>query len=472
MKRFLAEDFLLSNTTAVKLYAYARTLPIFDYHCHISPAEIALNRKFRSITELWLGRDHYKWRAMRSNGVEERYITGDADDKEKFLKWAETIPECIGNPLYHWTHLELKRYFGIEKQLSPDTAEEIWEECNNLLKRDEFSVRELIRRSNVKVICTTDDPLDSLEYHKIIAEDKDFGVKVYPSFRPDRFLNIDKEGFIGSIEGLGAVTGCRIESFEDMKQALAMRMDFFGGCGCRSADHALDPIAFREGTDEQASAIFLKAFTNKEALSEQEIQLYKTRLLLFLGREYSRRNWAMQLHLGTIRNTNRRMLKRLGPDTGFDAIGDYTFSEALCSFMNSLDETDELPRTILFCLNPRDNELIGSVAGCFQGSITPGKIQFGSSWWFNNHKDGTIRHMTTLANLGLLGRFIGMLTDSRCFLSYTRHEYFRRLLCSLLGEWAENGEIPYDLELLANMVRNICYYNAERYFGATILQVG
>lgn len=462
------EDFLLHNEAARKLYhGYAKDMPIFDYHCHLNPKEIAEDRKYRNITELWLGGDHYKWRAMRSSGIDERYITGDADDREKFMKWAETLPACIGNPLYHWTHLELKRYFGIDLILSPRTAEEIWEKCNTMLKSREFSAKGLIKRSNVKVVCTTDDPVDSLEYHLEIAKDKNFGVKVLPAMRPDKGINIDNEGFAGWVGKLGEAASMKIESFADFKKALTKRIEFFHKVGCRISDHALDTVAFLDGTEEETEEIFYKALSGT-ALSIEEIHKYKTHVMLFLGREYARLGWAMQLHIGALRNNNQRMMKLLGPDTGFDAIGDDVFAKALARLLGSLDETGQLPKTILYCLNPRDNEVLGSIIGCFQGDGIPGKIQFGSAWWFNDQKDGILRQLTALANLGLLSRFVGMLTDSRSILSYTRHEYFRRILCSLLGEWMENGEAPNDMELLGGMVRDICYNNAEKYFAFTL----
>lgn len=465
MKPFMDEKFLLNNETAIRLYEdYAKDMPIFDYHCHLNPKEIAENKKYRNITEVWLGGDHYKWRAMRSNGVEEKYITGDAPDKEKFLKWAETMASCIGNPLYHWTHLELKRYFGIDKLLSPDTAEEIWEECNRLLQQEEFTARGLITRSNVKAIGTTDDPTDSLEYHIAIAKDPTFDVKVLPAFRPDKSFNIDKPGFVEWMEKLGNVVGKEIKTFADVKEALKQRVDFFHEVGCRISDHALDPITYVEATEEEATAILQKALKG-ETISEEEVKKYKTQVMVFLGRQYAAHGWVMQLHMGTIRNNSSRMFKLLGADTGFDAIADYTIAESLSKFLNRLDETDELPKTILYCLNPRDNEVLGTIIGCFQGGGIPGKMQFGSGWWFNDQKDGMIRQMVALANLGLLSRFVGMLTDSRSFLSYTRHEYFRRILCNLLGEWVESGEAPNDMKLLGSMVQNICFNNAKNYFG-------
>lgn len=456
------ENFLLSNDTAVTLYhQYAKEMPIYDYHCHISPKEIAENKKYRNITEIWLGGDHYKWRAMRSNGVPEKYITGDASDKEKFMKWAETMPYCIGNPLYHWTHLELKRYFGIDKLLSPETADEIWEKCNAVLEN--LTVRDIIKKSNVKLLCTTDDPTDTLEYHKAIAEDKTFDVKVLPAFRPDKSFNIEKEGFKEWIAKLGQVVGFEIKTFDDLTKALKARLEYFHEVGCRISDHALDPVVFEPGTADEATVILQKGLKG-EVLTEKEIKKYKTQVMLFLGREYARLGWTMQLHIGTIRNNNSRMMRLLGPDTGFDAIADYTYGESLAKFLDALDSTDQLPKTILYTLNPRDNEMLGTIIGCFQGGI-PGKMQFGSGWWFNDQKDGMIRQMVALANLGLLSRFVGMLTDSRSFLSYTRHEYFRRILCNLLGEWVENGEAPNDMKLLGEMVQNICYNNAKNYFG-------
>jgi glucuronate isomerase len=458
------ENFLLNSKTAEVLYHnYAKDMPIIDYHCHLNPKEIAEDKKYRNITELWLGGDHYKWRALRSNGIEEKYITGNATDKEKFLKWAETITRCIGNPLYHWTHLELKRYFGIEKLLSPDTAEEIWERCNEILASGQLSARNLIKRSNVKVICTTDDPADTLEYHRAIAADAAFDVKVFPAFRPDKAINIEMDGFDEYLARLGKAADTCIKNYSDLKRALTARIQFFHDAGCRISDHAFNQIVYSKSTEEEAEQILEKAL-NGQALSEIEIKKYKSQVLLFVGREYAKRNWVMQLHMGTIRNTNSRMMKLLGPDTGFDTMGDHTFAEDLVKVLNALDETGELPKTILYCINPRDNEVLSSVTGCFQGGGIPGKLQFGSGWWFNDQKDGMIRQMTALANIGLLGRFVGMLTDSRSFSSYTRHEYFRRILCNLIAEWVEKGEAPGDMKLLGGMVQDISYNNAVEYF--------
>lgn len=464
MKKFMDENFLLNNQAAVTLYhEYAKQMPIYDYHCHLSPKEIAENKSYKNITELWLGGDHYKWRALRSNGVAERYITGDAPDKEKFLQWAATIQKCIGNPLYHWTHLELQRFFGINQLLSPETAEAIWDQCNHLLQSQEYSARGLIQRSQVQVICTTDDPFDSLEYHQAIGRDPSFPVKVVPAFRPDKGINIDKTGFQDWIRDLGRVSKSEITSFSDFKSALQGRIRFFHENGCRVSDHALDPVVYCDGTEEEASEVLRKALTGRE-LSQTEIEKYKTQVLLFLGRQYSSLGWTMQFHIGTIRNNNQRMLKRLGPDTGFDAIADYRFAQLLAQFLDRLDATNQLPKTILYCLNPGANEVLGTIIGCFQGEI-PGKLQFGTAWWFNDQKDGMIRQITALANLGLLSNFVGMVTDSRSFLSYTRHEYFRRILCNLLGEWVEAGEVPNDIKLLGGMVQDISFNNAKNYFG-------
>lgn len=464
MKKFMDESFLLNNEIAVKLYhEYAKDMPIIDYHCHLNPKEIAENKKYRNLTEIWLGGDHYKWKAMRSNGIDEKYITGDAADKEKFLKWAETVPYTIGNPLYHWTHLELKRYFGIDTVLNPQTAEEIWETCNELLQKEEFTARGLIKRSNVGVICTTDDPIDSLEYHKAIASDAAFDVDVFPTFRPDKGVNIEKEGFGDWIKKLEQVTGREIVSYDNLIEALEARIQFFHEMGCKVSDHALDPIVFEEADDEELNSIFSKGLKG-EKLTESEVKKYKTGVLIFLGRTYAKLGWVMQLHIGTIRNVNTRMMKLIGPDTGFDTIGDYIFAQALAQFLDALDKEDQLPKTILYTLNPRDNEVLATMIGSFQGGGVPGKIQFGSGWWFNDQKDGMIRQMIALSNVGLISRFVGMLTDSRSFLSYTRHEYFRRILCNLLGEWVENGELPGDMELLGKVVKDISYYNANQYF--------
>ena len=463
MREFMCDDFLLMTDTAKTLYHnYAKNMPIYDFHCHLNPKEIYENKKYKNITEVWLGGDHYKWRAMRSNGVDERYITGDADDKEKFMKWAETIDECYGNPLFHWTHLELKRFFGIDLVLSKETAEEVWNLTNEKLATDKFTARELIKMSNVKTLCTTDDPIDSLEYHIALKEDKSFDVVVNPAFRPDKGIRIEKDEFIPWFNRLEEIYGEKIDSIDKYTSALESRIEFFHQVGCRISDHALDPVVFEKGTKEEVNAILLKKLAGEE-LTEKEIKQFKTYVMIFLGKEYSKRKWVMQIHVGCIRNNSTRMFNKLGADTGYDAIDDELFLRALSKLLDTLDTTDELPKTIIYNLNPRDNEAIGTLIGCFQDGKTPGKIQFGSGWWFLDQKDGMTRQMTALANLGLLSRFVGMLTDSRSFLSYTRHEYFRRILCNLLGDWVERGELPNNIERLGKMVENICYNNVNNY---------
>jgi glucuronate isomerase len=465
MRKFMDEDFLLQNDTACRLYdEHAKNMPIIDYHCHLSPKEIAENKKYRSITEVWLGGDHYKWRAMRMNGVDEKFITGDAGDREKFMKWAETMPYCIGNPLYHWTHLELKRFFSIDTQLSPETAEEIWTKCNEMLSDDSFSARELIKRSNVEVLCTTDDPADTLEYHDMIAADKSFGVKVLPTFRPDKGLNINKPGFAEWVSKLETVSGIRIRDYSGFKDAILQRLDHFRKRGCRLSDHSLEPVVYLESSEEEVSRIFEKVLAGGQP-DDTEAKKFKTELLAFLGAQYSRLGWVMQIHMGCMRNNNTKQFRLLGPDTGFDAMDDTTFAGALSKLLDRIETEAGLPKTILYCLNPRDNEVLSTIAGCFQGGGIPGRIQFGSAWWFNDQLDGMRKQLMTLANTGLLSRFAGMLTDSRSFLSYTRHEYFRRILCSILGEWAENGEVPCDMKLLGKIAEDISYNNARDYFG-------
>lgn len=401
---------------------------------------------------------------MRSNGVEERYITGDASDREKFQKWAETLEKAIGNPLYHWSHLELQRYFGYEGALNGDTAEEVWNLCNAKLKEDSMSVRNIIKKSNVKVIGTTDDPADSLEWHKKLEKDTSFDVKVVPSWRPDKSININKPDFLEYLKKLSEVSGIAIENVTSLKEALKKRMEVFHELGCRASDHGIDYVMYAPADEGTIEGIFLKKVEGKE-LTEQEIAQYKTNILLFLGREYHRLGWAMQLHFSCKRDNNTRMFRQLGPDTGFDCISNYAPAAQLADFLNALDITDELPKTIIYSLNPADNAIIGSIIGCFQDASAVGKIQQGSAWWFNDHKIGMTEQLTSLANLGLLGNFIGMLTDSRSFLSYTRHEYFRRILCELIGNWVENGEYPDDEKSLKMIVEGICYKNAKRYFG-------
>ncbi len=465
MKAFMDKDFLLETETAKKLFHdYAETTPILDYHCHINPKEIAEDRQFENITQVWLGGDHYKWRLMRSFGVEEKYITGDASDYEKFCKWAECIGKAIGNPLYHWSHLELQRYFGYNGCLNKNTADEVWKLCNEKLASPSMSVRNIIRQSNVTLICTTDDPIDSLEWHKKIAEDKSFEVKVLPAWRPDKAMNIEKPDYLDYLDKLAAVVGMtEIRTFADLKKALKQRMDFFDSMGCCVSDHGLEYVMYAPATDDEIEAIFLKRL-NRMILTKEEEMQFKTAFMLFVGREYNRLDWAMQLHYGCKRDNNTAMYEKLGPDTGYDCINNSAPSTQMADFLNALAKTDELPRTVLYSLNPNDNQAIGSLIGCFQNSTAVAKVQQGSAWWFNDHITGMREQMTSLASLGNLSGFVGMLTDSRSFLSYTRHEYFRRILCNMIGNWVENGEFPQDYDTLSEIVKDISYYNAKRYF--------
>jgi glucuronate isomerase len=465
MKKFMDENFLLSNDTAINLYNnFAKDMPIIDYHCHLNPKEIFENKQFKNITEAWLYGDHYKWRVMRAYGIEEKYITGYASDYEKFIAWAKVLPMTIGNPLYHWTHLELQRFFGVYEVLNEKTAPAIWEKVNKLLAKEEFRALGLIEKSKVKVICTTDDPIDSLEYHIKLRESKDFNVKVLPTFRPDKAVNIEKSDFIQWIEKLGQVSDKKISNYSEFLEALENRAKFYNSVGCKVSDHGLDYMPYRECSMEEASKIFHKALNGK-TISLEEIEKYKTFTLKFFGTIYSKLGWVMQLHTNVVRNSNTRMFKTIGPDTGFDSINDYEVSNQLSRFLNSLDVDNSLPKTILYTLNPKDNYVLATTMGCFQGEGVKGKIQLGSAWWFLDNKDGMIEQMKTLANVGLLSCFVGMLTDSRSFLSYTRHEYFRRILCNLLGEWVEDGEVPEDMEHLGAIVKDICYFNSKEYFG-------
>lgn len=459
------ENFLLSNDTAKTLFhEVAAKTPILDYHCHINPKEIAEDRQFENITQVWLGGDHYKWRFMRSCGVDEHFITGDAPDKEKFFKWAECLGKAIGNPLFHWSHLELQRYFGYHGVLNKNTAEEVWNLCNARLADSSMSVRNLIRQSNVTLICTTDDPVDSLEWHKKIAEDPSFEVQVLPAWRPDKAMNIEKPDYPDYLDKLAAVSGVKITSFASLKEALKNRMEFFASMGCLVSDHALEYVMYVPADDAELERIFESRLKGNSVSKEEELK-FKTAFMLFVGREYNRLNWAMQLHYGCKRDNNTLMYEKLGPDTGYDCINNYAPSAQMADFLNALIRTDELPRTIIYSLNPNDNQAIGTILGCFQDSTAVAKIQQGSAWWFNDHKTGMQDQMISLANLGNLSGFVGMLTDSRSFLSYTRHEYFRRILCNLIGSWVENGEFPEDFETLKEIVADISYYNAVRYFG-------
>lgn len=465
MKQFMDENFLLSTPTAQELFhEYADKMPVLDYHCHINPEEIAKDRKFDNITQVWLGGDHYKWRQMRSNGVDEKYITGDASDREKFQKWAETLEKAIGNPLYHWSHLELQRYFGYKGALNGETAEEVWNLCNAKLQEDSMSVRNIIRQSDVRLICTTDDPADSLEWHKVLAADESFDVRVLPAWRPDKAMNIEKPDYTEYLEKLSKAADMEIKTFADLKATLVKRMEFFDSMGCKASDHALEYVMYQPASDEEIEKIFARRLAGEKVSRQEELQ-FKTAFMLAVGKEYSRLGWAMQLHYGCKRDNNVFRYEQLGPDTGYDCIDNYAPSAQMADFLNALNATDELPKTILYSLNPNDNASIGTILGCFQDDTCIGKIQQGSAWWFNDHKAGMTEQMTSLANLGLLGNFIGMLTDSRSFLSYTRHEYFRRILCELIGGWVENGEYPADMKVLGKMVQDISYNNAYRYFG-------
>ena len=462
MRSFMDDNFLLQSPTAERLYHdYARDMPIIDYHCHIPAAEIAANSNYKDIAEIWLKHDHYKWRAMRSNGIEERFITGSADARHKFEAWTRTMPYCIGNPLYHWTHLELKRYFGIEQCLNGESAQQIWDNSNELLKGDDYRPQSIIKRSNVDWLCTTDDPADDLAGHEIIRAQGQ--VRVYPTFRPDKYVNIENRDFIDCVVRLGEVVKQPMRDFSDFLEIFDNRIEYFASKGCFLSDHALEYAVYADCTERQAEKIFA-ARLRGESLGVQDIARYKTFMLQHCAREYVRRGWAMQIHIGAIRNLNSTMFDALGPDSGFDAIGDAVYATALAALLDGIQRSvGDLPKTIIYNLNPRDNEVIGSIVGCFQGGI-PGKIQFGSGWWFCDQKDGMTRQMTALGNLGLLGRFIGMLTDSRSVLSYTRHEYFRRIACNLIGGWVENGEYPADWGMLERLIRGISYQNAKDYF--------
>lgn len=465
MKQFMDQDFLLSNDTAKVLYHdHAAKMPIVDYHCHINPQEIYEDRRFDNITQVWLGGDHYKWRVMRSNGVDEYYITGGASDREKFQKFAEALPKCIGNPMYHWCHLELQRFFGYHGVLNGDTAEEVWNLCNDKLQNDpNMTVRGLIKQSNVLMIGTTDDPIDDLKWHEKLAADPTMDTKVCPSFRPDKAVNIHKETFVPYIKALGESVGHELKCINCVRDALSEKIDYFDAHGCRASDHGLDFIPYVEATDEELTAIFKKAMAG-ETVTDREAEAYMTAIVLHCAKEYARHGWAMQLHYSCLRNNNTDMYRKLGPDTGFDSIATTTCGESLVKLLDRLNTEGLLPKTILYSLNPVDNAMLDTILGCFQGTEVPGKIQHGSGWWFNDTKTGMIDQMTSLANLGLLGNFIGMLTDSRSFLSYTRHEYFRRIMCNLIGTWVENGEYPADMKQLGQIVEDIASNNAQRYF--------
>ena len=464
MKAFLDDDFLLTTPTARRLYQVARSMPILDYHCHLDPKEIAQDRRFENITQVWLGGDHYKWRLMRANGVDEAYITGDAPDREKFQKWAETLELAIGNPLYHWSHLELRRYFGYEGVLNGDTAQEVWELCNQKLQEPGMSARSLIANSGVTLVCTTDDPADSLEWHQQLAQDSSFPVKVLPAWRPDAAMGLERPEYLDYLQRLGQAAGVEIRTYADLKEALLSRMAFFDKMGCRASDHALTVAVCQPASEEELERVFQKRLEG-EPLTQEELAAFQTGFLRFVAGEYKRLGWVMQLHYGCRRNNNTRMFHKLGRDTGYDAVLQGTPSLEVAAFLDLLASQDALPRMVLYSLNPNDDEGLNSVIGCFKDGTPLGRIQQGSAWWFNDHKAGMVKQLTAFANGGLLGNFIGMLTDSRSFLSYPRHEYFRRILCELLGAWVENGEYPADWKALEKMVRGVCYNNAVEFFG-------
>ncbi|EJL86526.1 glucuronate isomerase [Pantoea sp. GM01] len=466
MSRFMSEDFLLDTEFARRLYHdYAKDQPIFDYHCHLPPQQIADNYRFTNLYDIWLKGDHYKWRAMRANGVPETLCTGDASDREKFNAWARTVPHTIGNPLYHWTHLELRRPFGItDVLLNEQSADVIWQQCNELLAQDAFSARGIMQQMNVKMVGTTDDPLDDLQHHRKLAQDSSFGVKVLPSWRPDKAFNIELESFLPWIQRLEQVADVSVQRFDDLRRALSQRLDHFAAHGCKISDHALDAVVFAEADEATLDAILARRLQGAAPSTEETAQ-FKSAVLVWLGSEYARRGWAQQYHIGALRNANRRQFDILGPDVGFDSINDAPLAIPLARLLDAQNRNNALPKTILYCVNPRDNEVLATMAGNFQGEGEPGKMQFGSAWWFNDQLDGMQRQMTQLAQIGLLSRFVGMLTDSRSFLSYTRHEYFRRLLCQMIGNWVERGEAPADEALLGQMVQNISFNNARDYFG-------
>ncbi len=465
MKPFLSEDFLLQTPTAQRLYhEHAAGLPLIDYHCHLPPEQIAEDRVFGNLTQVWLNGDHYKWRAMRINGVNETFITGDASDREKFIKWAETVPYTLRNPLYHWTHLELQRYFGISEILNANNAQNIYERCNHLLNTDGFTARGLMTRMNVEVVCTTDDPLDSLELHKQIAA-SGFGIKVLPTFRPDAAMNTNDVTVLNAyIDKLEAVTNLTINNYHDYLAALKNRHNYFAEHGCRLSDHGLEHLYADDYTEQELSVVFDRIRT-KQQLDNLEAAKFKSALLHQFAFWNHERGWVQQYHLGALRNNNSRRLKDLGKDTGWDSIGDFNQAVHLSRFLDRLDREDKLAKTILYNLNPADNELFATMAGNFNDGSVPGKVQFGSAWWFNDQKDGMIRQLNALSNMGLLSRLVGMLTDSRSFLSYPRHEYFRRLLCNLLADDIENGELPADIPWTGKIIQDICYYNARDFFG-------
>lgn len=464
MNKFMDKDFLLDTDMAKKLFhEYAEDMPICDYHCHLSPKEIYENQPPENISQLWLSGDHYKWRAMRSCGVEEKYCTGDATPREKFEKFAYTLQYCIGNPLYHWAHIELQRYFGIDTPLNAKTADEIYDRANKAIAEGDFRPQSLIMRSNVKIVCTTDDPVDDLKYHKLLKDVDGFDCKVLPSFRPDKALNAHLDGFADYIKILGDAAGVEIKSYKDVIKALLARADYFNEVGCKVSDQAFDYPPYSTADDSEIEAVFQKAM-NGEKITMQECDKYRTPVLLALGKKYKQLGWAMEIHIGAMRNNNTLMFEKLGADTGFDSVGDCEVAAPLSRFLDALNKEDNLAKTILFNLNDKDNTVLGTMLGNFQSADAESKIQFGPAWWFLDTMDGMINQMKTLGNLGVLGKFVGMETDSRSFTSYGRHEYFRRIMCSLIGRWVEDGWYACDMDILKEIVCGICYNNAIKYF--------
>lgn len=465
MKNFLDADFLLQTETSKKLFHdFAKEMPIIDYHCHLPVQQIADDINFKNLTQIWLYGDHYKWRGMRANGVPESFVTGDKSDYEKFEKWAETVPYTLRNPLYHWTHIELQRYFDIHELLNADNARKIYDECTQKLQTKEYSVRSLLRKMNVAVVCTTDDPIDNLEFHKKIKDDG-FEIKVFPAFRPDKAMNADDVNeFNLYVAKLETVTGAKVTSYQSYLDALKSRHDFFATMGCSVSDHGLEYIYAEDFSAEDAAKYFNK-LRNGQQLSTIESLIFKSAMLHIFATWDHEKGWVQQYHVGALRNNNTRMLRESGPDTGWDSIGDFQQAKSMSKFFDGLDSTNQLAKTILYNLNPANNELMATMAGNYNDGTIPGKMQFGSAWWFLDQKDGMEKQMNTLANMGLLSRFVGMITDSRSFLSFPRHEYFRRILCNLFGEEIENGELPNNIEWTGNIIKNICYYNAKDYFG-------
>ena len=465
MKKFLDENFLLQSDTAELLYhEYAKNMPIIDYHCHLPPADIANNTVFENISQAWLYGDHYKWRAMRTNGIDENFITGNQSDWEKFNKWAETVPNTLRNPLYHWTHLELQRYFGISEVLNPTSARAIFDQSSAMLHTKEFSVRNLLKKMNVKLVCTTDDPTDNLEFHNKLKDDATAEVLMVPAFRPDNAMNVtDTVVFLSYVAKLEKVCNVSISNFSDFIQALKNRHDYFDSMGCKVSDHGLEEIYADEYSDAEIDLIFEKLLKGL-ALDIVSQRKFKSAMLVYFAEWDCEKGWTQQFHLGAIRNNNTRMMQKLGPDTGWDSMGSFNHGKPLSTFLNNLDKNNNLAKTILYNLNPADNEMMATMIGNFNDGSMPGKMQWGSAWWFLDQKDGIIKHLDVLSNMGLLSRFVGMLTDSRSFLSFPRHEYFRRILCNLLGNEIENGELPNDIPWVGKVVQDICYHNNKNYF--------